>query len=371
MTVDKDTVMPEKWRNRFFKYVAGGDAIAGNIWHIAFVLIDKKGTPYYIGNDGAGKIVDLAETLEREFVRHEHVSWDHEFQEYDISSKEKVTELCKSLATYRDVCVQASVANMLMRAGYDGAGCTCTDCGEFFESSEYAYFEDDEGGGFHNCIDKDAYVGCGGLAVDMTRIVCDECRWTSECRVCCDLNIPIKKGTHEADVEQMDFEARFGYEMAGVCEYCWDRFVRRHDRKSKEYHGPNVPETDYKMERIPGDVRICDLLEVLEEAEDSKSEMDPKFAAELYKYFDWKVKVEGMSPSDATRVTRGQALRDTENLKKLGCGFARKFIENVIGPVAKAYFDKIDEYLMDNWQPHDLNEEWKKLMEFGKENDNG
>ena len=369
MTVDKDTVMPEKWRNRFFKYIAGG--YDGNVWHIAFVLIDKKGTPYYIGNDGCGEIKDLAETLEREFVRHEDVSWDHEFQEYDISSKEKVTELCKSFATYRDVCAQASVANMLMRAGYDGAGCTCTDCGEFFESSEYAYFEDDEGGGFYNCVDKDAYVGCGGFAIDMTRIVCDECRWTSECRACCDLNIPVKKGTHEADVEHMDFEARFGYEMAGVCEYCWERFVDRHDRKSKEYHGPNVPETDYKMERIPGDVRICDLLEVLEEAEDSKSEMDPKFAAELYKYFDWKVKVEGMSPSDATRVTRGQALRDTENLKKLGCGFARKFIENVVGSVAKAYFDKIDEYLMDTWQPHDLNEEWKKLMEFGKENDNG
>ena len=78
-----------------------------------------------------------------------------------------------------------------------------------------------------------------------------------------------------------------------------------------------------------------------------------------------------MSPSDAARVMRGQALRDTENLKKLGCGFARKFIENVVGPVAKVYFDKIDEYLMDTWQPHDLNEEWKKLMEFGKENDNG
>ena len=142
MTVDKETVMPEKWRNRFFKYVAGG--YDGNAWHIAFVLIDKKGTPYYIGNDGCGKIKDLAETLEREFVRHENVSWDHEFQEYDISSKEKVTELCKSLATYRDVCVQASVANMLIHAGYDGAGCTCTDCGEFFESSEYAYFENDD-----------------------------------------------------------------------------------------------------------------------------------------------------------------------------------------------------------------------------------
>lgn len=136
-------------------------------------------------------------------------------------------------------------------------------------------------------------------------------------------------------------------------------------------HGPNVPETDYEMERIPGDIRICDLLEVLEEAEDSKSEPDPKFAAELYKYFDWKVRVEGMAPSDAARATCGQALHDTENLKKLGCGFARKFIENVVGPVAKVYFDKIDEYLMDNWQPHDLNEEWKKLMEFGKENDNG
>ena len=368
MTIDKETVMPEKWRNRFFRFVAGGDPVAGNIWHIAFVLIDKKGTPYYIGNDGAGRIKNLTETLEREFVRHEDVSWDHEFQEYDISSKEKVTELCKSLATYRDVCVQAGVANMLIHAGYDGAGCTCTDCGEFFESSEYAYFEDGEGVGFHNCIDRDAYVGCGGLSVAMTRIVCDECRSTSECRACFDMNIPVKKGTHEADVEQMDFEAKFGYDMAGVCEYCWDEFVRRHDRKSKEHHGPNAPETDYEMERIPGDVRICDLLEALEEAEDSRSEPDPKFAAECWKYFDWKKRVEKLPVGKAFELMKAMVLRDADNLPKIGHELLRKFVENTVGPVAKAYFGEIDECIMGQWEPHSLEGAWSEFLVFGKEN---
>lgn len=365
MTIDKDTVMPEKWRNRFFKYEAGG--YDGCIWHIAFVLIDKNGTPYYIGNDGCGEIKDLAETLEREFVRHEDVSWDHEFQEYDISSKEKVTELCKSLTTYRDVSVQVGVANMLVRAGYDGAGFTCSDCGEFIESSEYAYCEDDEGGGFFNCIDKDAYVGCGGIAVDMTRIVCDECRSTSECTACWGLSIPVKKGTHDADVEQMDFEAKFGYDMAGVCEYCWSRFVRRHDRKEKVYHGPNVPETDYEMERIPGDVCICDLLETLEEAEDTKTPADPKFAAECWKYFDWKRRIEGFPVGEAFELMKSMALRDPDNLPKLGHGLLRKFVENTVGPVAKAYFSGIDRCLMDQWKPHDLEGEWSGFLELGKE----
>ena len=114
MIVDKDTAMPEKWRNRFFRFDAGGDPIAGNIWHIAFVLIDREGHLYWIGNDGAGKVRDLAEALESEFVRGEKHGWEHDFREHDVSTKEAVTQLCKDLARmYEDVCIQASVANML------------------------------------------------------------------------------------------------------------------------------------------------------------------------------------------------------------------------------------------------------------------
>ena len=94
MTIDKETTMPEKWRNRFFRFDAGGDPIAGNIWHIAFVLIDKEGHLYWIGNDGAGKVRDLAEALESEFVRGEKHGWEHDFREHDVSTKEAVTQLC-------------------------------------------------------------------------------------------------------------------------------------------------------------------------------------------------------------------------------------------------------------------------------------
>ena len=366
MTIDKETVMPEKWRNRFFKYVAGG--YDGNVWHIAFVLIDNKGTPYYIGNDGCGEIKDLAETLEREFVRHEDVSWDHEFQEYDVSSKEKVTELCKSLATYRDVCVQASVANMLARAGYDGAGCTCTDCGKFFESSENAYFEDDEGGGFHNCIDKDAYVGDGGVGVIVTRIVCDDCRYTSECPACCGTHNPTTKDLEDKDYwKEQDFSKKFAYDELGICEFCWERFQYDHDGRwdsaSQEWK-PSGRRDAKDMERLPNEIKIGTILEHLEETQEKKSERwDAPFLDEMRKYAKWQTD-EGALRADVEAALVRQLLIPTDDevnyLMKVPSAFAYGAVRNLLIPLALKYFGHQLDHI--EFEPTDLTEFWKEVF---------
>lgn len=368
MKIDKDTVMPEKWRNRFFKYTAGG--YDGCIWHVAFVLIDGKGTPYYIGNDGAGGIRDLENTLEREFVRHEEVSWDHEFEEHDVSTKEKVTELCKYLAkAYRDVSVQAGVANMLVIAGYDGAGCVCSDCGEFFETTDY-FYDMEEGGGFRYCIDREAYQGCEGVAVDYTRILCDDCRGLSECPACCELDLPLAKGKDgkmAVDTDHMDFEAEFGFRLCGICEYCWVRFLRRHDKDELEWHGPGKPGTPYEMLRVP--YRLVGIVEALEEAHDRKDreKTDVKYAVEVFKYFDWKRRMEGLSDAEAFELVRKQIFSDPRSFLKLPYGFVEKLTKNLILPLVSDYWPS--EVGERGIEPEDVRKEWSDLIHLGKENE--
>ena len=362
MTIDKDTVMPEKWRNRFFKYVAGG--YDGNVWHIAFVLIEKKGTPYYIGNDGCGEIKDLAETLEREVVRHEDVSWDHEFQEHDISSKEAVTQLCKDLARmYEDVCVQTSAANMLYLAGYDGAGCVCSDCGEFFETTDYLYDVED-GGGFNYCIDREAYHGIGGLAVSFTRIVCDECRSTSECPVCFDMNNPTSKDLKDENYwKEQDFAKKFAYDELGVCEYCWERFQYAHDGR----YDSATQEWEFRdknVERLPNGIKVSEVLEHLEESQEKKTERwDASFLDGMRKYAKWQTD-EGMPRADVEAALVRQLLIPTEDdvnyLMKVPSAFAYGAVRNLLIPLALRYFGCQLDHI--EFEPTDLTEFWKEVF---------
>ena len=368
MTIDKETTMPEKWRNRFFRFVAGGDALAGNIWHIAFVLIDKKGTPYYIGNDGCGEIKDLAETLEREFVRHEDVSWDHEFREYDVSTKEAVTQLCKDLARmYEDVCVQASVANMLYLAGYDGAGCVCSDCGEFFETTDYLYDVED-GGGFSYCIDHEAYHGIGGLAVSFTRIVCDECRSTSECPVCCDMNNPTTKDLKDKGYwKEQDFPKKFAYDELGICEFCWERFQYDHDglwdSASQEWK-PSGRRDAEDMERLPNDIKVGKTVEFLEESQEKKSERwDAPFLDGMRKYAKWQTD-EGVPRPEIEAALVRQLLIPTDDevnyLMKVPSAFAYGAVRNLLIPLALRYFGHQLDHI--EFKPTDLTEFWKEVF---------
>ena len=368
MTIDKETVMPEKWRNRFFRFVAGGDSVAGNIWHIAFVLIDKEGHIYWIGNDGAGKIKNLAETLEREFVRHEDVSWDHEFQEYDVSSKEAVTRLCKDLARmYEDVGAQASVANMLHLAGYDGAGCVCSDCGEFFETTDYLYDVED-GGGFSYCIDREAYHGIGGLAVSFTRIVCDECRSSSECPVCCDMNNPTTKDLKDKGYwKEQDFSKKFAYDELGICEFCWERFQYDHDglwNSASQEWKPSGRRDAEDMERLPNDIKVSEVLEHLEESQEKETERwDASFLDWVRKYAKWQTD-EGVSRADVEAALVRQILVPTDDdvnyLMKVPSAFAYGVVRNVLIPLALKYFGCQLDHV--EFEPTDLTEFWKEVF---------
>lgn len=364
MEIDKETTMPEKWRNRFFRFDAGG--YDGCIWHIAFVLIDRKGHLYWIGNDGAGKVRDLAEALESEFVRGEKHEWEHDFREHDVSTKEAVTQLCKDLARmYEDVCIQASVANMLRLAGYDGAGCVCSDCGEFFETTDYLYDVEDDGG-FSYCIDHEAYHGCGGLSVSFTRIVCDDCRHTSECPACCNMNNPTSKDLKDENYwKEQDFSKKFAYDELGICEFCWERFQYDHDgwynRATQEWEFEKKPED---MERLPNDIKVSKVLEHLEETQEKKTERwDANFFDDMRKYAKWQTDEGVPRPEIETALVR-QLLIPTDDevnyLMKVPSAFAYGAVRNLLIPLALRYFG----YQLDHieFKPTDLTEFWKEVF---------
>lgn len=366
MTIDKETAMPEKWRNRFFRFDAGG--YDGNIWHIAFVLVDREGHLHWIGNDGAGKVEDLAEALESEFVRGEKHGWEHDFREHDVSTKEAVTQLCKDLARmYEDVGVQASVANMLHLAGYDGAGCVCSDCGEFFETTDYLYDVED-GGGFSYCIDRDAYRGCGGLAVSFTRIVCDDCRNTSECPACYDMDNPTTKDLKDKDYwKEQDFAKKFAYDELGICEYCWDLFQYDHDGRwdsaSQEWK-PSGSWEAKDMERLPDGAKVSEVLEDLEESQERKTERwDGNVLDGMRKYAKWRLG-EGVPRADVEAALVRQLLApaddETNYLMAVPSAFAYGAMRNLLVPLAFKYFSRRLDHV--EFKPTDLGEFWKEVF---------
>lgn len=267
--------LPEQWRNKVFRFQAGG--YSGCICHPAALIVDRDGDVHLVGSDGGAggldeddwfcrmcrayldekgvdtvdallygpkKNVDLynefqalrrkydAERKRRERIRvlqaleeeygkdpREIRGWDHEFELIgEIDTEEKVREVCgKTNSFFYDVHFQAEIADTLREAGYDGAGFVCTLCGKYVDDTDYESFADH--------IDPDAYHGIGGLAVAHTSILCDECRRDLECPQCDQLTRhPSSEG--DAAYDHMTFREAFIVQWLGVCEYCADSFFR-------------------------------------------------------------------------------------------------------------------------------------------------
>lgn len=276
----KENYLPPKWRNKVFRFQAGG--YDGCICHPAALIVDGDGETHLVGSDGGAGGLDendwycrkcrsyldskgvfsegeflygpkKSEEHYKEFRRlrkewheerrrreranvlealtdewgkksHEIAGWDHEFELIgEIDTKEKVAEVCKKTGDYFfDVHYRAGIADKLRNAGYEGAGFVCSTCGKYVEDTDYESFKDH--------IDPDAYQGIGGCAVAYTAILCKECHDDIECPQCRELTRhPSSEGDKAYD--HMNFREAFICQWLGVCEYCADGFFREDEYK--------------------------------------------------------------------------------------------------------------------------------------------
>lgn len=398
----EENYLGKRWRNRLFKFTAGG--YDGCICHPAALIVDGDGDVHLVGSDGGIGGLDenewycrkmrsfldghnarcvehlgpdahrlyleeahrrraeqrrrerdkVANALEREIVRmDDSVLWDHEFEEHDISTPEKVREACRTMChAFHDVYAHAHIADALVEAGYDGAGVICSDCGKYFESTDFECFSD--------CVDPNAYHGIGGLAVAYTRIVCDGCRHDSVCPVCFDLSLPkgvdVRSG-HACD--HMAFDVEFGYRLTGVCECCWEHFVHCHDH-----------DADRDMERLGHGLTISNVLSELEDAAlewasaDKSHPYNGSYAKCVARYYEWKLG-EGKTRDEIFRALDEQVLLGHMNgdFVSVSYPFARKIVENAVGAVAQKFWSCEDP--MCNWEPEDTSKEWDRIIEYG------
>lgn len=138
--------------------------------------------------------------------------------EVGLIDDEHIKETCRAFCErYKgNVGMMANCLDKMAGMGYH-AWCTCSDCGEQFQSSD---FED-----FACAIDEGAYTGDGGIGVIMKRILCDDCREEVKCPNCGELDRPNpnrKDGRYGYD--GYDFLACVLLDWLNVCWGCSDGF---------------------------------------------------------------------------------------------------------------------------------------------------
>lgn len=154
-------------------------------------------------------------------------AFDREFkddrpEEVGLLDDEHAKETCRKFCEmYEDnVGFMAYVLDGIEKRGYE-AWCTCSDCGEQFQSTLDS---------FSAYIDGDAYTGNGGIGVIMKRILCDDCVETTRCPCCTDYSLPNihAKDGGGGDFKNYDLFASVILDWLGVCWGCADGFFREY-----------------------------------------------------------------------------------------------------------------------------------------------
>ena len=116
-----------------------------------------------------------------------------------------------------NVGMMTSCLDKMARMGYD-VWCTCSDCGEQFQAYDFENL---------SCsVDPDAYTGDGGIGVIMKRVLCDECRISSECPSCYGLDLPNERLKGRDPWESYGFLACLIHDWLEVCWCCTDGYER-------------------------------------------------------------------------------------------------------------------------------------------------
>jgi len=155
-------------------------------------------------------------------------SWDYvgpardRWEEYPLDEeriKASCERFCREYAG--TVGVMAGVLDALNERGYE-VWCTCSDCGEQFQLSDYEKFL--------HLIDENNYHGDGGIGCIFTRIQCEGCRRDTECPKCFEPNLPSVKDVKEGHAyDHWTFQERFVGIWMGVCDCCAYNFLSKEE----------------------------------------------------------------------------------------------------------------------------------------------
>lgn len=138
--------------------------------------------------------------------------------EVGLLDDEHIKETCRVFCERYEgnVGMMTNCLDKLARMGYD-VWCTCTDCGEQFQTCDYPDFS--------SCMDSNAYTGDGGIGVIMKRVLCEACEEVVRCPMCCEPDCPNQYAKDQEDAWRMyDFLACLMYDWIGICYGCTDGF---------------------------------------------------------------------------------------------------------------------------------------------------
>ena len=338
-----------------------GGGYDGCIWEPNMGFFDGDGEWHPVISTGCGAL-DTKGDVEAEMRKQEDPNVpDYEKTDllmFPVEGEHPLEWMCEHVR----IDYVAVLADALVEAGYS-VDMKCDCCGKWFSSDDYK-FSDIVG----IMSDSGFYKGDGGIGVIVTDIWCDDCRYTSECPACCDMNNPTTKDLKDKDYwKEQDFSKKFAYDELGICEFCWERFQYDHDGRwdsaSQEWK-PSERWDAKGMERLPNDIRVGKTVEFLEETQEKKSERwDGEFLNGMRKYAKWQTD-EGVPRADVEAALVRQLLIPTDDevnyLMKVPSAFAYGAVRNLLIPLALKYFG----YQLDHieFEPTDLTEFWKEVF---------
>lgn len=349
----------EEHKNLIVYWKGGG--YSGCVWEPNMGFFDGDGEWHPVISTGCGAL-DTKEDVEAEMKKQEDPNiedWEKsDLLTFPIEGEHPLEWLC----THVRIDYVAVLADALVEAGYS-VDMKCDGCGEWFSSDDYK-FRDIVG----IMADSGFYKGDGGIGVIVTDIWCDDCRHTSECPACCDMNNPTTKDLEDKNYwKEKDFSKKFAYDELGICEFCWERFQYDHDgcwdSASQEWK-PSGRWDAKGMERLPNDIKVGKTVEFLEESQEKKSERwDAPFLDGMRKYAKWQTD-EGVPRADIEAALVRQLLIPTDDevnyLMKVPSAFAYGAVRNLLIPLALKYFGSRLDHI--EFEPTDLTEFWKEVF---------
>ena len=174
--------------------------------------------------------VERTHRLDSEFMRAlERDSEEDRPNEVGLLDDEHIKETCALFCSnYKgNVGFMAHVLDGMVKLKYN-PWCTCSDCGEQFQLSDYECFS--------HMVDSDSYHGDGGIGVIMTRIQCSNCIGITQCPKCGENDLPntSRPDGGKSDFCNYDFLASILYEWLEVCWGCSSGFECDHLQKWNE-----------------------------------------------------------------------------------------------------------------------------------------
>ena len=149
--------------------------------------------------------------------------------EVGLLDDEHIKETCALFCSnYKEnVGFMAHVLDGMVKLKYN-PWCTCSDCGDQFQLSDYESFS--------HMVDSNSYHGDGGIGVIMTRIQCSDCIGITQCPKCGDNDLPNTRRPDggKSDFVNYDFLASVLYEWLEVCWGCASGFECDHLQEWRE-----------------------------------------------------------------------------------------------------------------------------------------